>query len=148
MTMDLYKLLSISIYCASDDIESAKQILSDNKITIDAITDIDKYKAFDLSCKNGHLEIVKWLVSIGMDIYANNNEAFRLSCYKGHHHIAKWIYSVGSVNVHADINNAFIASCFGGHNDIAKWLISLDSVDIQFILKKILLSEDVVIMIN
>jgi ankyrin repeat protein len=55
--------------------------------------------AFQLSCKKGHIEIAKWLVSLGINFHANNELAFQVCCEKGHIEIAKWLVELG-IDVH------------------------------------------------
>jgi ankyrin repeat protein len=66
------------------------------------------------SCRNGNIKLAKWLVSLGVDIHAKNEQAFQLSCAKGHIEIAKWLVSLG-VDVHAEHEYAFHWSCENGH---------------------------------
>ena len=61
----------------------------------------DEY-AFLWSCENGHLEVAKWLVDLGMqknftpiDIHADDECAFRYSCKNGHLEVAKWLVDLG-----------------------------------------------------
>ena len=41
----------------------------------------------------------------------NNDYAFRYSCINGHIEIAKWLYSLGGVDIHANNDDAFRYSC-------------------------------------
>jgi ankyrin repeat protein len=71
----------------------------------------------------GHIEIVKYLVENGADIY-NDNKAFHLASFNGHFEIVKFFVEKG-----ADINkkdnydiNPFVYAFLGGHYDIFKYL--------------------------
>ena len=44
--------------------------------------------------QKGHLEIVKYLVSLGANIHANNDEALRWASNNGHYEIVKYIESL------------------------------------------------------
>ncbi len=54
----------------------------------------DNEYAFRWSCKNGYLDLVKWLWKISdekIDIHADNEYAFRWSCKNGYLDVAKWL---------------------------------------------------------
>lgn len=103
--------------------------ITNNKIDIHA----QNNQAFRSSCENGHLEVAKYVYSLGeidengtIDIHVYNDEPFRKSCANGHLEVAQFIYSFGKVNIHADNDFAFIKSCENNHVEIVQWLISLD----------------------
>jgi len=60
-----------------------------------------------------------------VNIHANDESAFRWSCGNGHMDVAKWLVSLGGVNINVFDGIAFQLSCKNGHLDVAKWLISL-----------------------
>jgi diacylglycerol kinase len=71
---------------------------------------IDSY--FLNARQTGHLEIAKWLYSLGgVDIHAENEDAFRNACLNGYLEIAKWLYSFGGVDIHAKNEYAFRITC-------------------------------------
>ena len=56
---------------------------------------------FITSCKHGHIEIVKWLYSLGnVDIHVYYEEVFRYACKSGNIEIAKWIHSIDPEQIH------------------------------------------------
>ena len=90
----------------------------------------DSQKAFASECKEGHLELAQWLVSLGgVDIHAYDEGAFRGACYNGHLELAQWLVSLGGIDIHA--NEAFRWACGNGHLEVAQWLVSLGGIDIH-----------------
>src|SRR5438309_1422509 len=89
-------------------------------------------KGFIWNCANDHIDVARWLFSLGsVDIYADDECAFRESCKNGHLNVAQWLYSLGDVDIHAGNEYAFRWSCREVHINIAQWLYSLGGVDIH-----------------
>ena len=82
--------------CKDGDIESAMKLFNKNKLN----------KGFRKACNHGHLEIAKWLHSLGIDITANNYNSFYQSCTNGYIEIAKWLHMLGA-DSHIDSEMVF-----------------------------------------
>jgi hypothetical protein len=56
-----------------------------------------------MSCENGHLEVVQWLVNtFGLtaeDVGSNNNWALHKSYQNGHFEIVKWLKETFDLNI-------------------------------------------------
>lgn len=75
---------------------------------------------------NEHLEVAKWLYSLGcINIHLGNEYIFRYACKNGHLEVAKWLYSIGNIYIQADNDDAFRYACIKGHTDVARWLVSI-----------------------
>ena len=77
----------------------------------------------DYACARGHLDIVKYFVSLGVNIRANK-DAFRLACQYGHLDIVKYFVSL-CVNIHTNMDYALHLACKYGHLNVVKYLIDL-----------------------
>ena len=89
-------------------------------------------KVFIDSCENGHLEVVKYLLTSHdlkehADIHAKNDYGFRLACVNGHLEIVQYLLTSAELKEHADIqaqdNLGFRWACFDGHLELVKYLI-------------------------
>jgi len=112
---------------------STFQYLLDQGADIHAIAN---KKVFRWACKNGYLEVAKWLWQLGneisspINIHAHDEYAFRYACEKGHLEIAQWLHLLGNklsspIDIHAYNEHAFECACEKGHLEIAKWLYIL-----------------------
>jgi hypothetical protein len=77
-----------------------------------------------ISAEYGHLETVKYLVSIGADYTADNNYAIRWASRHGHLETVKYLVSIGA-NHTADNKCAIRYARMNGHSEIVKYLSSL-----------------------
>ena len=59
----------------------------------------------DVVVKNGHVEIAKWLHSLGTDIRAEDDFAFKLSCEKENFEIAKWLHEIDPMIISENVRN-------------------------------------------
>ena len=107
--------------CERGDLETAKTLVS--HVNIHAYDE----SAFRWTCRNGQLEVAKWLLTQGIDIHADNEVAFRYACYNGHLEVAKWLLTQG-VHIHADDEGAFRYACYNGYLEVAKWLVRIGVV--------------------
>ena len=83
------------------------------------------------ACYNGRLEIVQWLVSLGVDYRSRDQYCFRVSVKHGHDQVARYIHSLGGVDHTVRDNESFLHACqrrdAGG--ELARWIYSLGGVD-------------------
>jgi ankyrin repeat protein len=79
--------------------------------------------AVQLASQNGHIDMVKYLISQGADINAGGNHVVSLASWGGHLEMVKFLVSQGA-NVNASDNNALFMAAHGGHSEVVKYLIS------------------------
>ena len=120
--------------CVSGDLIMAKWLILLLKHDDDINSIIDEY-IINPICKNGHLDILQWLYSLGIRIEPAT--AFCCSCkggsidYKsGHSDVAQWIYSTFGKECLAG-SNPFNRVCLNGNFDTAKWLYSINPHDTE-----------------
>lgn len=81
-----------------------------------------------VACTRGHLNIVKYLVSKGLDITTRYNICLTNACANGHLEVVKYLLTqVNDLHLFAD--RAIIQACRNGHLNIVKFLMSLGSRD-------------------
>lgn len=73
---------------------------------------------------NGHLNVVKYLISNGYDIHYYNNYALRLAADSGHIEVVKYLVSLGAI-VDDNNNEAISLASKKGHIRIVKYLVKI-----------------------
>ena len=134
--------------CRHNDLDTVKSLLSERPrsgsfrpSTSEQNIDIH-YRdelAFREACYFGHLEVVKYLISLNMNIniHADNEDAFRYACFNGYLELVKYLISLNkgikylnledrNINIHAENEDAFRFACCNGHLEVVKYLISLN----------------------
>ena len=67
----------------------------------------------------GHLEILKYLVSIGADVRSGNDFTLMLAAANGYLEIVIYLISLGAY-IHSNNNYAIIAASENGHLEVVK----------------------------
>jgi len=80
--------------------------------------------AFETSARNGHVSVVKYLISIGANIHDDDDHALRQSAYRGKMSVVKYLVSIGA-DVHAYNDAAVRYSAESGCLGIVKYLVSI-----------------------
>jgi hypothetical protein len=87
------------------------------------------YDSFLKATKNGHLEVVKYLISFpGINPSADDNFAIKLASINGHLSVVKYLIGLSEeykIDPAADDNYAVIKASERGHLDVVKYLMSL-----------------------
>lgn len=77
---------------------------------------------------NNNLNRIKKLVGIGVNIHYNNEYGFHIACANGHLEVVKYLISLDDKpNIHADNELGFRMACSSGHLEVVKYLCSLCS---------------------
>ena len=74
--------------------------------------------------RNGHLQVVKYLVSIGADIRAGNDFSVRYAIEYSHLQIVKYLHEQGA-DIRAKNDCAVRYACWYGRLEVVKYLVSI-----------------------
>ncbi|QGR53618.1 ankyrin repeat-containing protein [Moumouvirus maliensis] len=99
------------------NIDIIKNLLDSNKFS-DYIYD----QCVIILAKNGYLEIIKYFVSIGVDIYFDNNKIYRSAIKNGRLNIVKYLIENG-MNINLQDENSLYLSVKNGHLSVVKYLV-------------------------
>lgn len=88
---------------------------------------IDDGCVFQETCRNGHLDIAKWLYKLNPNMKMTANKVLRHACSNGHLDVAKWIFQLNpKMKITKNHNIIFHETCHRGHLEVAKWLYQID----------------------
>ena len=78
-------------------------------------------RTLQVAAANGHLKVIKYLVSQGVD--ANNNWALQIAAQNGHFDVVKYLIEKGANVVGVNAYNALQLAAISGHLKIVKYLV-------------------------
>lgn len=94
---------------------------------------INHNKGFQRVCQNGHLDIVRYLLTSPdikkhADIHANGDKGFELACKEGRLNIIHYLLTspelTEHIDIHANGDHGFVMACKFGHLDIVRYLLT------------------------
>lgn len=127
--MYFQNIYEYSILCQKGDLLEIDTFFKKNRER-----DMESY--FIYTCKNGYLEVAKWILFLKPITYnyIDYNHLFQSVCYNGHIEILKWLLLLNpNIKISANGEMAFYKSCQKGHLHIVEWLLSIrPDIDISF----------------
>ena len=90
--------------------------------SIGANIHVDNDRALRLASENGHLEVVKYLVKNGADIHADDDAALRWASANGHLEVVSYLIE-NKADIHARDDYALRGASANGHLKVVKYLI-------------------------
>lgn len=78
----------------------------------------ENHFGFRTAAVYGQLEVAKWLYQFNPDIHYNNDDTIEYSCMYGNLKTVEWLYSIGGILK----ERYFINACIGGKTEIIQWL--------------------------
>ena len=116
-------------FCRYNYLELAKRY---SKLDNFDIHDKDD-EAIALACQENHLEMAKFLYSLGANIRVKNDWCVMISINRNNIEILKWIQSLNIIDFNANNNYILRVCCNNGKLDIIKWLHSLGQIDMNIL---------------
>lgn len=115
------------------DINEVQQLIDDNKETLNIMTAFGTW--LHVASKQGQLEIVKFLVSKGIDIDAKGGtfdaSALKLAALAGHLAIVSYLIEIGAeLDVSLAQRNPLFGAIYGGHKEVVEFLVE-SGIDIS-----------------
>lgn len=114
------------------DIKQAKELLESDSSLLDFVTPFGSW--LHVAARTGELEMVKFLVEVGMNIHINEgvpkSAPLAHAASEGYLNIVEFLYNQGAKFDVSDPNrNPLFSAIYGGHIEIAKFLIQ-NGIDI------------------
>ena len=79
-------------------------------------------KALRMAARNGHRELVKYLLEQGADLHAENDEALQLAAVNGHLEVVKYLLEQGA-DLHTENDRVLRWAAEYGHLQVVKHLV-------------------------
>jgi ankyrin repeat protein len=90
--------------------------------------------ALRCSTEKGYIEIVKYLVSLGADPHEDKYNAFKISAQNGHLELTKYLVSLGA-NIHSDNEYALTMAAMYRNLEVIEYLVS-QGADPRIVIKR------------
>lgn len=100
-----------------NEIQIVKSMTNNRRIRV------DKDEGLCIASESGHLDLVKYFVSIGSNVWTNENYPFRSAAQNGHLKVVQYLASVGA-DTSAKNHHAFRCARENGHVDVLKFILS------------------------
>ena len=87
---------------------------------------IDLQSKFITACKNGDLNMVKYLLenNFNIDVHAKDESGFRAACENGDLNMVKYLLENNfNIDVHAEYEEGFKSACSSGHLNVVQYLL-------------------------
>ena len=105
------------VACKGNDLNKIKQM-------IQMIHMVDMNEGFRWACIFGHIDVVKYLVSLGVDIHAIEEEGFRWACHNGHIDVVRYLVQNTDIDIHAKNEYSLMWAWWNGHIDVVRYLVN------------------------
>jgi len=94
---------------------------------VESGNDFDSIRIWDdyflrISCREGRIDFIKYLLAHGANLHAKDDEALRQASRHGHLEVVKYLVEHGA-NIHARNNDAFRWASRGNYMKIMKFLV-------------------------
>ena len=108
------------------NISEVKQLIGSDNETLNTMTAFGTW--LHVAAKNGHLEIVQYLIQRGIDIDVKGGtfdaSALNLAAGSGHFEIVKYLIETGAeLDVSLAKRNPLFGAIYGGHKEVVKFLV-------------------------
>ena len=100
----------------------AVEYLASTIVDLRSVMEMDKYNGFIGCCRDGYVEIAKYLLERGAKVDAQNNSPLILSASNGRKDIVELLLNNG-VDVHARRDHALIMAIDNNHMEVVKVLL-------------------------
>ena len=110
------------VACKDNDLNKIQQMLH--------MVDIPMNEGFISACGYGQIDVIKYLVPLGVDIHTRDEEGFIWACSNGKIDVVKYLVLLG-VDIHARDEKGFIWACEYGHIAVVRYLVENTNVNIH-----------------
>jgi ankyrin repeat protein len=114
--------------CYIGNLNEVKQFIQEG-VCVNETNSMNEFP-LGIACKNGHLELVKYLIEgANANIHLKNDMALELACEYGHLNIIKYLIQNQNSNDYQNHHHMLVIACQYGHLQVVKYLIEEVGLD-------------------